>query len=313
VRQVQQRRTLDTRNHSHAHVAIVGTRGAQRDHMRSSIAALVLLTSTSVFAGSHGGSEPPPGRGGSSGPLGHVSKGIGDAAGGGGGGGQGGARGSGEDPDFQGVDIHPHYDTSRGGMYQRVYDGADIVVIDSQNHVVQRIHPPDPEVNRVTARLDLFLGLQKVIDSNTAFNATAAITDDWFRLTAYGSRYWEDRMDGNGKLTMTMGGGTFGFPVQIGGRSAAYLEGGVVLLKTSNNPDPDDDSAITGGKVGLHLEQGLRKTTIVGDAHALLFEAGIRAFEGRLGVRYGKLEGAIRVLDFNVGPALYGPELGVAF
>lgn len=198
-------------------------------------------------------------------------------------------------------------------MYQRAYDGADVVVIDSDNRVVRRIRPPQQEPNRVAARLDLYLGVQKVIDSNTSFNATAAITDDWFRLTAYGSRYWEDRMDGNGKIRMTMGGGTFGFPVQIGGRSGAYLEGGVVLLATSNNPDPMADTSITGGKVGLHLEQGLRKTTIVGDVHALLFEADVRAVEARVGVRWGKLEGSIRVLDFNVGPPLYGPELGLAF
>jgi hypothetical protein len=118
-------------------------------------------------------------------------------------------------------------------------------------------------------------------------------------------------MDGGGKLTMTMGGGTLGLPIQQGGASHAYIEGGVVLLKTAN--DPTVDSSITGGKLGLHLEQGLRSTTIVGDAHALLFEAGVRAYEARIAVRYGHFEGAFRVLDFNVGPALYGPEVGLAF
>jgi len=195
-------------------------------------------------------------------------------------------------------------------MYRRQYDGADIVVIDNENHVIRRISPKQ-EPNREQAHFDFYLGIQKVIESDTSFSITGAITDDWFRLAAYGSRYWEERMDGGGKLTMTMGGGTLGLPIQQGGGSHAFLEGGVVLLETAN--DPTADSSITGGKFGLHLEQRLRKTTIVGDAHALLFEASVRAYEARIGLRYGKFEGSFRVLDFNVGPALYGPEVGLAF
>ncbi len=278
--------------------------------MRTSIAAaLVLLTSTSALAGSRGGDDP--GRGG--GRLGGVSSGIGGAVGGGGhgGGGGNGGGGSGDRPPDDGT-RDPDYtsDVNHRGMYRRRHDGADIVYVDNEERVVRR-KPPEPEINRMPAHLDLYLGIQKVVESETSFSATVAISDDWFRLAAYGTRYWEERMDGAGKLTMTMGGATFGFPIQQGGGSHAYLEGGVVLLKTAN--DPVSDSSISGGKVGLHLEQGLRSTTIVGDAHALLFEAGVKAFEARIALRYGKLEGAFRVLDFNVGPALYGPEIGLAF
>ncbi len=280
--------------------------------MRTSIAAaLVLLTSTSALAGSHGGGDDP-GRGG--GRLGGVSSGIGGAVGGGGhgGGGNGGGNGGGGDrPPTDGT-RDPDYrtDTSDHELYRHRHDGPDIVYVDTEERVVRR-KPREPEINRTAAHLDLYLGVQKVVESDTSFSATVAISDDWFRLAAYGTRYWEERMDGAGKLTMTMGGATFGFPIQQGGGSHAYLEGGVVLLKTAN--DPVSDSSISGGKVGLHLEQGLRNTTIVGDAHALLFEAGVKAFEARIALRYGKLEGAFRVLDFNVGPALYGPEVGLAF
>ncbi|MGE0395197.1 MAG: hypothetical protein AB7T06_00620 [Kofleriaceae bacterium] len=277
--------------------------------MRSSIiaAALVLLTSTAI-AGSRGGGGSGGGR------LGRVSKGVGDAVGGDRGGGGGGGGGGGDDrrddppprPVYDDPDYHRDWRREERGRY--------IVLVDGDGYVRERFHKPAvPEVNRVPARFDLFLGLQKVVESDTSFSATAAVSDDWFRLAAYGSRYWEDRMDGDGKLTMTMGGGTFGFPVQVGGRSLAYLEGGVVLLKTANNMDPADDASITGGKVGFHLEQGLRKVTIIGDAHALLFEADVRAYEARVAVRYGHFEGALRVLDFNVGPALFGPEVGLAF
>lgn len=269
--------------------------------MRSSIAALVLLTSSLAFAGS-GRDDPPPGRGSDSGRLGRVSKGVGDAVG----------AESGTRTTSSSVSDDPDYDHEFNGMYHRRYDGNDIIIVDNENRLVRRI-TPKREPNRLPARFDLYLGLQKVVESDTSFSVSAAIADDWFRLAAYGSRYWEERMDGNGKLTMTMGGGTFGLPIQQGGRSNAYLEGGVVLLKTANNMDPEDDSSITGGKFGLHLEQGLRNVTIVGDAHALLFEAGVRAYEARVGVRVGRFEGAFRMLDFNVGPALFGPEVGLAF
>ncbi len=298
ARQVREGSTLVACDHSREACAIIGTPSALRFHMRSSIAAaLVLLTSTPVLAGSGG---PPPGRGDSSGRLGHVSGGLNEAT-------SGENRDSGNAPSARDVE---YGDPDYRGMYHARRDGEDIILLDNEERLVRRI-TPKKEPNRAGAELDLYFGLQKVIESDTSFSITAAVSDDWFRLAAYGSRYWEERMDGQGKLTMTMGGGTLGLPIQQGGRSHAYIEGGVVLLKTAN--DPTADTSITGGKLGIHLEQGLRKTTIIGDAHALLFEAGVKAWEARLGVRYGHFEGAFRVLDFNVGPALFGPELGLSF
>lgn len=195
-------------------------------------------------------------------------------------------------------------------MYHRHRDGNDIILVDSEGHLVRRISPR-PEPNRMAARVDAFLGVQKVVDSDSAFSASLAITDDWFRLAAAGTHYREERMDGGGTLTMNVGSATFGFPLQIGGGSLAVLEGGVAVAKTNN--DPVQDTSITGAKIGLHLEQPLRETTIVGDAHALLFGDQVHAYEARIGLRYGHLEGAVRVLDFNVGPPLVGPELGLAF
>lgn len=259
--------------------------------------SLVLLLSTSALAGSRGGG-PPPGRGDATGRLGRVSGGIGEATG-------GPQKQTGTAPSPRDTDdADPDYQ----GMYHRRRDGADIIVLDNENRVIRRISPHEP--NRLAARFDAYVGVQKVVESDSSISASVAVTDDWFRLAGYVSHYREDRMDGGGTLAMTLGGGTFGLPLQIGGRSAAIFEGGVALLRTSN--DPTADSSLTGGKVGLHLEQGLGEATVIGDAHALLFD-GVRAFEGRLAVRYGHVEAALRVLDFDVGPALYGPELGLAF
>jgi hypothetical protein len=270
----------------------------------SDAAALVLLTSLlsgTAFAGS-GRGDPPPGRGQDSGRLGRVSGGVGDAVG----------AGQGTRTTSSSASDDPDFDPEFNGMYHRRMDGNDVILVDNEGNLVRRI-PPKQEPNRMPASFDLYVGVQKVFESDTSFSITGAVSDDWFRLAAYGTRYWEERMDGNGKLTMTIGGGTLGLPIQQGGGSRAFIEGGVVLLKTTNNVDPADDASITGGKVGLHLEQGLRGTKIIGDVHALLFEADVKAWEARLAVRFNHFEAAFRILDFNVGPALFGPELGVSF
>lgn len=299
VRQLAGRSTLAARDHSRAAFASAGTRGALRDRMRSSIiAALLLVGSSTALAGS-GGGGPPPGRGEGSGRLGRVSGGLGDATGG-------------------GKDQRPaptprdtvYGDPDYHGMYRYERDGADIVVIDTDDHLVRRIQPK-VEPRRQAASIDLYIGVQKVVESDTSASLTAAIRDDWFRLAGNVTRYWEDRMDGEGRLTLTMPSLTLGLPVQQGGETHAYIEGGVVYVKTAN--DPVVDTSITGGKLGLHLETPIVSTKFVGDAHVLVFSDNVYALEARVGVRWGKLEAAIRALDFNVGPTLYGPEVGVAF
>jgi hypothetical protein len=45
----------------------------------------------------------------------------------------------------------------------------------------------------------------------------------------------------------------------------------------------------------------------------MFFSHDVRALGGRVGVRFEHVEVAFRALDFNVGPALFGPELGVGF
>jgi hypothetical protein len=39
----------------------------------------------------------------------------------------------------------------------------------------------------------------------------------------------------------------------------------------------------------------------------------VRAASVRAGVRYRHVQASFSVLDFNVGPALFGPELGIGF
>jgi hypothetical protein len=73
-------------------------------------------------------------------------------------------------------------------------------------------------------------------------------------------------------------------------------------------------SQVSAGSAGLRRRaEGLRVDRIGVDAEGMFFSHDVRAFGGRVGVRFEHVELAFRALDFNVGPALFGPELGVGF
>jgi hypothetical protein len=42
----------------------------------------------------------------------------------------------------------------------------------------------------------------------------------------------------------------------------------------------------------------------------MFLQADVRAYAARIAIRRGFAELAVRALAFDVGPALYGPELG---
>ena len=173
---------------------------------------------------------------------------------------------------------------------------------------------PDPAPSLYTgdrARFDFYAGAQKVQDSNGSVSAELAVVDYRFRIAGAFSHYFETQPDG-GRLTMTMPSLTAGFRIDDLGRTAVFIEGGVVHARTHG--DVMGDSSLMGAIGGVRIEHQLsRRVSLIGDAQTMAFEAGVRANAGRLGVRVGYLQAAIRVLDFNVGPPLYGPELGLRF
>lgn len=161
------------------------------------------------------------------------------------------------------------------------------------------------------ARFELYAGAQKVHDSDGSWSIEASVTDFRLRIKLAASRYYETLPDGD-RLTMTMPQLTIGWRIDDLGPTAVYLEGGGANASTRG--DPMADSSISGPLFGTRVEHrlGLR-TTAIGDAAAMWFGDGIRAYQARLGLRYGPVEASVRVLDFNVGPPLYGPELGLRF
>jgi len=283
------RSTPRPRDHS---TPIAGTPGARRLSMRLHLSlalAVQLVALVTAAAGPRGG-----GGGGGGGRLGQVTGGI-DAATGAG---RGASGGSSRDER-----------TSEGELYRHRDDGEQVVVVAHDGTIVRRI-PPRSRRTAGPARVDLFLGVQKVVESDQAYSLGLAVEDRWFRITGAVSEYREERMDG-GRTAMTLPTLMFGGRISGDARTRAFLEGGVAIARTRE--DGVVGSNLTGPVAGIHLEHPLGGPSLVGDAHVMMFEAGIKAYSGRLGLRAGFLEVALRVLDFNVGPALYGPEVGLQF
>ena len=258
--------------------------------MRPSYVLIIPLLASPAYAGSRSG-----GSGG--GALSQVSAGIGAASGGGSG------RSASVDPPANWNEPEPEC--------VRVRDGAPIEcpVTTVRGRGVRAVHS-----NAATpaATLDFYAGAQKVHDSDGSVTIDVVVRDSRrFQLAGSFSHYFERLMSG-GRLAMSMPSLRGGVRIDDLGATSVVLEVGAVHAATRG--DPMADSSITGPIAGMRLAHAISpRTSVLVDVHGLWFPDDIRARSGRVGVRVGHLEASFRILDFNVGPALYGPEVGMAF
>jgi hypothetical protein len=234
------------------------------------------------------------GRVGGGGRLGQVSSGIGEATG------AGGSRGSSPPP----VTTYDHrYDDHCHGTATWCARETPVLVVGGGG-----MAPPSTVAPvRPASLFHLYAGAQMVHESDGSFSAELSFVDPRFRLDATFTHYFENQMDG-GRITMNVPTLAFGMRFS---EAAAWLHGGVAHVATN---DPMGSSSITGPMIGTRLEHPLsRGATLFGIAEAMFFEDDVKALGGRAGIRFGHLQLSVRVLDFNVGPALYGPELGFRF
>lgn len=155
-----------------------------------------------------------------------------------------------------------------------------------------------------------FAGAQKVYESDGSLSVALSVVDQRVRLNGSFTQYYETEMNGD-HINMMVPELTGGVRLVAAGPTRVWLEGGVMYLKTN---DPRGNSSVTGPSVGARLEQRMSdNVNLVGTVEGAYLQDGVRAWAGRVGVRYHHVEAAFRVLDLNVGPALFGPELGVGF
>lgn len=252
----------------------------------SLVLSLSLVPLATEAGKDHGGGNSGGGR------LGQVSSGLGQATGGG-----GGSRGGGGES----------RETSDRNYYE--YDGRpeDPAVLVGEGGVPMPVAPTKPTV----VKLDFFAGAQKVYDSDGSLSIELALNEGRFRLGGSITRYYE-RQQGAEALTFTLPAIYIGARIDDGGPTRAYLELGAVGAKTQH--DPVMDSSIGGVLGGVRVEHRVsRRFSALGDAQVMLFEQDVRAAAMRAGIRVGHFQASVRYLDFNVGPALFGPEVGIRF
>ncbi len=155
-----------------------------------------------------------------------------------------------------------------------------------------------------------FAGAQKVVESDGSLSLELSLVfNRKFRLNGAVSHYFEDTMPDR-RVTMNIPSLTVGFRLGPPGRTAMWIEGGVAHVATN---DPAGSSSLTGSLAQIRLEQQLgRDTALTATAGALLF-SDLQAMTARAAVRIHHVELGVRYMDFTVGPALWGPEVGIGF
>ncbi len=259
---------------------------------RHVILASLLLVPSLAAAEQTGGSNG--GGGNSGGRLGQVSGGMHGGSGGGGGGGGGGST----RPDPR--------------VHDPIIERRDVIVATSGGAVLAVASPPSkPRYDGGPAKVEVYVGAQKVYESDGSWTAEVAIKDGLFRLGGSITRYYEAQPDSKA-LTLSVPSLIGGVRVDDGGPTKVYLEIGAVGAKTSH--DPVMDTSVAGGLGGVRVEHRVSKTGFVtAELHEMIFEDDLRAHSARVGIKVGIVQASFRVLDLNVGPALYGPELGLRF
>jgi len=261
------------------------------------LALSISIAPLAAEAGRRGGDGD--GGGGGGGRLGQVSSGLGRATGGGGG-------------------------SSGGGGSPAPVTSGDVVYRDHRYDGVTYVEPvvvlegggggaPDPAgpARPHPVSVDFFAGAQKVYESDGSLSLELAFNERRFRLGGSLTRYFE-RQEGSDALTFTLGTLYLGLRIDDGGPTRVHLEGGVVGARTRN--DPVMDSSVAGVFGGVRVEHRTsRRVWIVGDAQLMGFEQDVGAGALRAGIRVGHLQATLRYLDLNVGPALFGPEVGLRF
>lgn len=169
---------------------------------------------------------------------------------------------------------------------------------------------PGVTVLRGPARLDLYLGGHAVVDSQGALVGEIRLSKDWLGISASDTSYFEKVEDDKGRsdsvrldlMAFALNARLFG-----GGGTELWIDGG---LAASSSTEYD---AILGTAFGLRAEHRVQpELAVVAQGRFYSLEADVSAFEGWVGVRAWFLSAGYRVLRFNVGPPLHGPEAGVA-
>jgi hypothetical protein len=158
--------------------------------------------------------------------------------------------------------------------------------------------------------LRLYAGLHSVRDSNGAGVLEARVSHDGFGVEMGGIRYYEEIIRDGQMTNLTMDVWNLGFAYRaavLGERDQTALWVRAGLAGTSA-----DAMFLLGASGGVELAHNLSDSMGVsasGRYYAMQDE--IRAVELKAAVALSVFRAGYRLLDFDVGPPLRGPELGI--
>jgi hypothetical protein len=159
-------------------------------------------------------------------------------------------------------------------------------------------------------RLDLYLGAHAVVDSQGALVGEIRLSKDWLGISASDTAYFEEVSDDKGRsdsVRLDLMAFALNARLFAGGGAELWIDGGLAASAST------EYETILGTAFGLRAEQRLQPDlALVAQGRFFSLEADVSAFEGWAGVRAWFLSAGYRVVRFNIGPPLHGPEAGVS-
>lgn len=161
-------------------------------------------------------------------------------------------------------------------------------------------------------RFDLYAGAHSVVGSQGALVGEVRVSKAWLGMSASGTSYFERVEDVDKRPDQTVRLDLMALAVNgriaASGPSEMWLDVGLAATTSS------EYDAVLGAMAGLRFEHQLgRDLGVAAQGRMYRMESDVSAVEGWAGVRAWFVRAGYRALRFNVGPALHGPEAGVAF
>jgi len=155
--------------------------------------------------------------------------------------------------------------------------------------------------------LELYLGAQSVKDSDHSLSFEVRLRRAWASLSAYDTSFFEKEPGSSLTTRLDLWSISPGVRLIQGESSRLWVEVGFAGVHTV------PDLSIHGANGAVRMEHDLGEDLaldVLGRAYA--FRHDLRALELGIGVRWSILRLSWRQVEFNVGPPLRGPEIGVA-
>lgn len=193
-----------------------------------------------------------------------------------------------------------------------------VEIVNGQPVILEREEKPEPPGFGGTA--DVYAGVTKVKDSDGAGFVEASANSNRVGIVMRVIGYYEgpgshglasrstepQPMESANASTLMVWDIAGRLKVIRDGSSSLFVEAGVAGLV------PGGLKALNGYEAGLSLEHKMsEETALFASARGYAFSNDITAYGLAAGVKWNMFRGGLRLLDFNVGPPLVGPEVGV--